>query len=581
MPMYIKSNKIISILVLLIFICLGLVSCRPEVEEEKVGTLGIHLGTEACIEDHTIYFISDSWARGGKFLLYADAISGIGGPLCGKAECAHKDETCNAYLSNTGVAYGLNIYRGKLYWISDKFTGKEGYAGRYLYSVNLDGTGRNEVRQLLEAKNQASMLSGNLMVIICNNYVVECGSRTKADSGIEKTVSEVNLYAIDKGKDVKLYQNVEAGYSRINPEVIGGDLYFLVTRQNASEEGQKWSQESEISLFRYSFKSEEYKCIFQDQVDFFPWEFQVNGNEVYFSCVNDELHDNTIYCLDLDNAKITEHYKFPGGGDGSTYITDQGVFRREFRNGNLQQEYCSIVGLQGDQVSSWNNHNTMLNENGMPLIYHFIGINDGKVYLKYSGYGDDEQLPEILAAFSIDIADGTPMNVIWQNDAAKKLLQNNEEQVKDEEQALKIELKLNPSSDEEIIIRDLRELDKYTVEIYYTNDSNQELRNLKRKAYINGVLCQKGMMDPFPAKTRNKVGAVMLYDIREQEISVPDGASVIRVEVEGETKNGDSVYAEAELSVSISLDLEQTEELEESKWRWLPYTELRCYCSGR
>ena len=70
------------------------------------------------------------------FLYYFDKASGESAVLCGKPECLHDPDDCNAYIGKIGRS--LNLYDGRLYFVSpDSSNNKLGY-----YSIALDGTDR-------------------------------------------------------------------------------------------------------------------------------------------------------------------------------------------------------------------------------------------------------------------------------------------------------------------------------------------------------------------------------------------------------------------------------------------------------
>ena len=90
----------------------------------------IHYGSlsEACATEDTVYFTS------GDLIHYYDKTTGIGGILCGKAECGHStatDSTCNAYIGS--ISQKLQLYNGRIYWL--KIGG-----GIQIRSMALDGT---------------------------------------------------------------------------------------------------------------------------------------------------------------------------------------------------------------------------------------------------------------------------------------------------------------------------------------------------------------------------------------------------------------------------------------------------------
>ena len=81
--------------------------------------------------DHSVYYTCmNDW------LYYYDTKTGSSGKVCGKAECNHDTDSCNAYLGE--LVSGIQVYDGKLYWTS----------GIVLYRSDLNGENRETYRVL-------------------------------------------------------------------------------------------------------------------------------------------------------------------------------------------------------------------------------------------------------------------------------------------------------------------------------------------------------------------------------------------------------------------------------------------------
>lgn len=109
-------------------------------------------GTYVCETEDTVYFMTTGTVyferlhdyNSASMLYYLDKATGISVPLCGKPECKHDDESCNAYISSTQPV-SLADYNGRLYWIA------MGNDNKYhIYSAAYDGTDRQSVRELDE-----------------------------------------------------------------------------------------------------------------------------------------------------------------------------------------------------------------------------------------------------------------------------------------------------------------------------------------------------------------------------------------------------------------------------------------------
>lgn len=97
--------------------------------------------TEICETDDGFYFDY------GK-LYYLEKATHKAIVVCGKPDCDHKNDSCNALIGSES----LWQYGDKLYYITDDYTVKDGKRvedyGKRVFSVNMDATGRKVVQDL-------------------------------------------------------------------------------------------------------------------------------------------------------------------------------------------------------------------------------------------------------------------------------------------------------------------------------------------------------------------------------------------------------------------------------------------------
>ena len=110
-----------------------------------------------------VYYISLN-----NFLWYYDEASGLYGKLCGKPECTHDTENCNAFIRMKFNGDGVQIYENKLYY-------GDGQGG--LYCAGLDGNGEELVTALWtgNGSNFKWMIHRGYLYQTGNYYVVENG----------------------------------------------------------------------------------------------------------------------------------------------------------------------------------------------------------------------------------------------------------------------------------------------------------------------------------------------------------------------------------------------------------------------
>lgn len=161
----VKSMKKQMIIALLLTMCVGLSGCQkvprmtPDEEpsavrydwmagespvpERRVGLLRQGLiNADYAVSPTGVYFMEKGGDSKGNFILYGDHGSDTLIRLCGRADCNHNDENCNAYLARGSA---LSYYNGYLYGVSDSGSEEE----CKLVRMNPDGSDHVTVLDLL------------------------------------------------------------------------------------------------------------------------------------------------------------------------------------------------------------------------------------------------------------------------------------------------------------------------------------------------------------------------------------------------------------------------------------------------
>jgi hypothetical protein len=77
----------------------------------------------------------------GGLIMGWDKTNHIGGPLCGRPECLHNNDQCNAYVGSVPKS-SLSLYQNRLYWVGVVKTDPQTRGVPGVYSMNPDGTDR-------------------------------------------------------------------------------------------------------------------------------------------------------------------------------------------------------------------------------------------------------------------------------------------------------------------------------------------------------------------------------------------------------------------------------------------------------
>ena len=183
-----------------------------------------------CSDSDTVYFTIlkqveyPTYVRIYTQIMYYDKNTAITSVLCGKPECMHDDDTCNAYIS--GFVYGFGIYDGKLYYIADDYSSK--YNETCLFRMNLDGTAREKVKIL----DQETFMSGPY-TLFHRGYIYILGDYEWIEDGEEKRRQYLIAEPLGDGETVTLFDTEEGTsgkYSWVGARmaVSGKSIYLLL-----------------------------------------------------------------------------------------------------------------------------------------------------------------------------------------------------------------------------------------------------------------------------------------------------------------------------------------------------------------
>ena len=157
-----------------------------------------------------VYYYADQQSG---YIYYYDEKSENSGKLCGKPECDHAANTCNAYI---GVwASTMQVYDGYIYYISENGT---------LYRMDLTGNARESVMQFVVANTM------NLKVVLHRGYVYWSQLLQIVEDGRSKyhyILQQAPIGKKEKTKNV-LEQTIETGIPLEYWWIQGNILYQYV-----------------------------------------------------------------------------------------------------------------------------------------------------------------------------------------------------------------------------------------------------------------------------------------------------------------------------------------------------------------
>lgn len=255
---------------------------------------------------HVVYFIEqneDIWQ-----LIYADLDSEISGPLCGKAECAHNDASCDSFLGDMGIG-DLCTDGSWIYWVcycpEDNVT--------HLWRMDPDGKNHEDVMKLADSERNDLFPSDSPFVSISNQLLVIAGGNTTVTAGQVLTNAQVTLYSLESKYGTVIF---DTGYSNQFVQIIAiihqGHIYYALTNTPVFTKEDE-EQNSRIEFYNYDLETKKNELIYVESFDryFSLREFVIKENEIYY-LLDDIQMQGGLYCLNVKSGRSEKRYDVYG-----------------------------------------------------------------------------------------------------------------------------------------------------------------------------------------------------------------------------------------------------------------------------
>ena len=252
--------------------------------------------------DKGYYFIRNKsigrMKKSHEFLCFWDSSSGECIELCGKAECDHKNENCDAYLGEHEYMMNIYFYQNKLYLI------KRAGSRAILEEVNPDGTDRKEAGDVGIANNNNT---SNRMAFCGNDVYVYDANETEY---VEDESYTVRLYKMSliTGKKEVVYE-----YTGVLPIIkclrsYGDNVYYIVDYKIENGENKDGIQQYKMAgegLMQISGTTGEITNIIDEIVTDYAVDME-NNNLYYY------VYAKGLYKKSMDTGKSELIYKADG-----------------------------------------------------------------------------------------------------------------------------------------------------------------------------------------------------------------------------------------------------------------------------
>ena len=407
------SRFIIVLLIICIFSIL--ISCnKTQMVKEYIKTESYpHLAANFCKNGQVLYFMSETNQNGFRQIYYIDKETGTSGPLCGKPECRHDSLHCNSAVGDNGAGMGLSLYQNHLYFLADKVGISGGYGGKYLYSVDLDGSNRREIRKIF-GPDDIKTLSANILCLCVDDFFVMCGQYDRIENGAVSFVSSAMAFSLHDETAFTILEN-DSPISSITMRSSQDQLFISVSEQEVRSEDEAWTAPSRVHLYRYEFTEKKLSELCDRFVDFFPWEIQPVGEKIYISTMSDQNGPNTVYSYDIKEAEFIREFEMcvdsldcPGG------IENGWICLYNYMGRSPYEVRVTVRDFQGNLLRDDKIATKMISPGGTGMGRAFLGCDEDYVYYLFRDYSGSF-MREYVTGYSM--ADGKE-KVLWDSENA-------------------------------------------------------------------------------------------------------------------------------------------------------------------
>lgn len=209
-------------------------------------------GDPHAVSPTGVYYLYGAMSQTDTFVLYSDLGSNQFVKLCGRPDCLHKGEDCNAYVSNGG---DICYYQGYIYVFghSVELVGDTFVTITKIYRMDLDGSDRVEITVLSDFAQQLAGeggLGSVSLFFVSDGYCwisVDTWAATE-DKGLERQPTRYFTYKVD-GSEGDPKETTTNGMPLYNCD----DVLLTLTNESkyGSEKGAYWDWDHETGTKTY------------------------------------------------------------------------------------------------------------------------------------------------------------------------------------------------------------------------------------------------------------------------------------------------------------------------------------------
>lgn len=318
-------------------------------DEDTQPYWGTYIHTFAKAEGG-YYYIGD-WNT-ASFLLFFDEETQESYPVCGKADCNHADDGCNAYVGreyskgNNMATFYLNsavyYYKENLYLLDSM---------GYLVRFSPDGSQRERIAIVSSLLEESGT---NLVFYDDYVYVYSLLGHLGSEEEATETIKRYSLK--DKSEEV-VVEYTGNGAAISAAKSYGDRLYFLIRTATVEKDEEKETvivNESYNGLYAYEYETGKAGKVLDANIT----DYCINEEtgDIYYYQYNDGLYNynvktkETKKLLDADESTRVAEISFDGE---YIYIDNRFWVSTAKRNSQLYYDtFCSVVSPDGTLINT-------------------------------------------------------------------------------------------------------------------------------------------------------------------------------------------------------------------------------------
>ncbi len=358
-------------------------------------------GVLAAEMPDTIYFIGPF----DNYIKYVDKATGVSGVLCGKPECRHDGDGCNAH---TLLLRTLFVDGGRLWWIA--YNSPMG--DLCLFSAAPDGTDRRTEARL--SKDALPSRYGYKCFVLQDGWLYWGSVNKEIVDGAQVQYNYIAAFPLGDRETPKIILEEELplyAYNNLALQFYGGSLYILTSSLSPTGGGEEIV---DCLLRRWDPDTGELELLYADRSDAidFSSDLWVTEESIFFhretNPTKDTPLENRVYRYDFASGDCT--YLFESGVydcSNMSALADGIVTGYEMTGsrGGIYQFYVTIKDFDGNLLVE---DTYSLDLSDVPVTYPyykvgFQGRDEDWTYYSFNGFDQDTQTEYVsLIAVALD-----------------------------------------------------------------------------------------------------------------------------------------------------------------------------------